>query len=123
MPESEYQSLKSKRQELKNQLTVIEKELGETKSFFETQSFFHDPEVVISIYRNKKKSDQWLGRVRVPDNVLPYFNITDGRRFYISFVICDVSVISNRNNTELEKLAKEAARNKLKQRLSLQYVL
>jgi len=63
MPEIDFNRLKIRRQELQNQLTDIQQELSETETFFETQSFFHDPEVVSSLYKNKKKPDQWLGRV------------------------------------------------------------
>ena len=116
MPESEFNRLKQRRQELQNHLSVIQQELSESETFFETQSFFHDPEVVISLYKNKKKPHQWLGRVRVPDEILPYFSITDGRRFYVSFFICDVSQFPDRHAPELQKLAKESAKNKLNKR-------
>ncbi len=118
MPKSDFNRLKLRRQELQNQLTAIQKELAESETFFETQSFFHDPEIVISLYKNKKKPDQWLGRVRVPDEILPYFKITDGKRFYISFFICDVAQFPNRHDLELQKLAKESAKNKIKKRFS-----
>lgn len=116
MPESDFIRLKLRRQELQDQLTAIQKELAESETFFENQSFFHDPEVVISLYKNKKKPDQWLGRVRVPDEILPYFRIADGRRFYISFFICDVAQFPDRHDLEMQKLAKESAKNKLKKR-------
>lgn len=118
MPENDFNRLKLRRQELQNQLSAIQQELAESETFFETQSFFHDPEVVISLYKNKNKPNQWLGRVRVPNELLPYFNITDGRRYYISFFICDVEQFPDRHDLELKKLAWESAKNKIKQRFS-----
>jgi hypothetical protein len=118
MPENDFNRLKIRRQELQNQLTAIQEKLAESETFFETQSFFHDPEVVISLYKNKKKPDQWLGRVRVPDEILPYFKINDGKRFYISFFICDVAQFPDRHDLELHNLAKQSAKNKIKQRFS-----
>lgn len=125
MPESEFEILRLRRRELETQLSQLQKhmaeienKLAETQSYFETQSFFHNPEVVISVYRHKNKPNQWLGRVRVPDKLLPYFDLGVDKRFYISFFICDISLFPDKNSLELRAMAKEAAKNKIKERLS-----
>jgi hypothetical protein len=42
MPESEFNRLKQRRQELQNHLSVIQQELSESETFFETQLPSHD---------------------------------------------------------------------------------
>jgi hypothetical protein len=116
MSDGEYASLKQRFYDLSTLLTKTHKELDEVKRELALQMFFHDPPVIISIMKNQKTGDKWLGRVKVPDEIRPYFMIAKDKRFYISFIICDAAAFSDKENPELKMKAIAEAKRTLKKR-------
>jgi hypothetical protein len=116
LKESEYQDLKTKQKKMITELENLQVELAETNKNLATQSFFHEPAVILSIMKNEKHGDKWLGRIKVPENLFGYFENPKRNRFYMSFVVCDASEYSDKSDPDLRKRAFEEARKTLKKR-------
>ncbi len=116
LDESEYTDLKTRQKKMISDLEKLQEDLAEINKNLATQSFFHEPNVILSIMKNEKHGDKWLGRLKVPENLFIYFENPQRNRFYMSFVVCNASEYSDKSDPELQRRALEEAKKTLKKR-------
>ena len=115
MSKSEYEGLSDNLKKMENDLYELRTKYHELKSKYDEMNkmasynkLFYDPEVIISEVNNKNSGHKWTGRVRIPSEFMSNIDLTD-KRYYMSFNICDGSLFNDKNDPELQKLAKEKA--------------
>lgn len=79
---------------------------------YQLQSFFHEPEVIISEVNNKNTGHKWTGRVRIPKELILDPKKLD-QRVYLMFNICDGDKFKSKENNLLLEMAKEKAKEKI----------
>ena len=107
--EEEYNELKIKNLKLMNELQNIHSELNQIQYTLTTQKIFHEPDIILSVMKSEKYGDKWLGRVRIPDEMKIYIKNNKSNRIYLSFIVCNASEFSDKNDPKLIEMAKKEA--------------
>lgn len=118
LSETEYDELKERQRTLFLELEKLQAEISSTHKALRTQMIFHEPSVILGILKNKN-GDKWLGRVRIPDELLPYFSGPKGDRYYVSFTVCNAAEFADKEDPQLKKLAVEVAKKTLRKRFGM----
>ncbi len=79
---------------------------------YQLQSFFHEPEVIISEVNNKNTGHKWTGRVRIPKELILDPKKLD-QRVYLMFNICEGGKFESKDDDVLLEMAKVKAKEKI----------
>lgn len=80
-------------------------------------SFFFNPTVIISEVNNKNLGHKWIGRVRIPAEMLVNTK-AQGQQSYLYVTICEGKKYSNKTDEGLQIEAVEAAKEKIRAKFS-----
>lgn len=115
MSKSEYEGLSDNLKKIENDMYELRTKYHELKSQYDEMNkvasyskLFHDPDVIITEVNNKNLGHKWVGRVRIPSEFMSRMDDND-KRHYMTFNICNGSLFKDKNDPELQKLAKEKA--------------
>lgn len=121
---SEFETLKDKMLQVESSIRDHKKSYEELlkvydsiKKEIEYYSFFHNPTVIISEVNNKNLGHKWIGRVRIPAEMLVNTKV-DRQPSYLYVTICDGKKYSNKLDKGLQFEAIEAAKEKIRIKFS-----
>lgn len=118
-------------EDLKNKLLQVEVAIRDHKKSYEEllkvydsikkdieyYSFFYNPTVIISEVNNKNLGHKWIGRVRIPAEMLVNTK-AEGKQSYLYVTICEGKKYINKDDEGLQFEAVEAAKEKIRTKFS-----
>lgn len=99
--------------EVRMKYEELRKEQEKLNSDIEYYKLYHDPDVIISMVNNKNLGHKWVGRVRIPSQLILDPKLSE-KRNYLTFNICEGSKYKDKEDESLLKQAKEMAIEKIK---------
>lgn len=121
---SEFRNLESKLLQVEINIKDHKKTYEQLLNIYESikkdldyYSFFYNPTVIISEVNNKNLGHKWVGRVRIPSEMLVNTK-AEGQKSYLQFTICEGKKYSKKTDEGLQIEAVEAAKEKIRVKFS-----